>query len=186
MFDSRTEIQKSVDSPMRYQFCPECGGKLQLRLLETENHARLVCQKCGFIFYQNPTPAAGVILFENNKLCLVKRKFDPRRGYWNLPAGFIELDETVEAAAVREAREETNLEVEVERLYRVYSAFDSPKYHVIVIFFLAKIIGGELQAGDDAIEARFFALDEIPDELAFQAHADVIQNFLSDLKNGRL
>jgi ADP-ribose pyrophosphatase YjhB (NUDIX family) len=171
---------------MAYHFCPECGGELQPRFLETENHERLVCRKCDFIFYQNPTPAAGVILFEDHKICLVKRKFAPRQGYWNLPAGFVEMNETVEAAAVREAREETNLDVRVERLYGVYSAFDSPKVHVIVVFYLAKKIGGQLQPGDDAIEARFFPLDEIPGDLAFQAHTEVIQKFIFDLKNGNL
>lgn len=169
-----------------FQFCPKCSGTLEKRLIADENHQRLVCRSCGFIFYQNPTPAAGVILCRDHQICLVKRKFEPRQGSWNLPAGFVELNETVEAAAVREAREETNLNVRVDRLYGVYSAFDSPKYHVIVVFYLAKIISGKLAPGDDALEARFFSLDAIPKDLAFKAHAEVIQKFISDLKNGNL
>ena len=171
---------------MTYKYCPECGGKLQNRFIETENHDRLVCGNCDFIFYQNPVPAAGVILFEDKKICLVKRKFEPRQGYWNLPAGFVEMNETVEAAAVREAKEETNLNIRIDRLYHVYSAFDSPKLHVIVTFYLAKIIGGSLKPGDDALEAGFFSIDEIPKDLAFKAHAEVIQKFIFDLNNGNL
>jgi len=159
-----------------YRFCPKCGGQLQLKMIALERQERLLCQQCGFIFYINPVPAVGVILLDDSKICLVKRKYAPRQGYWGLPAGFVEMDETVEEAAIREVKEETNLDVKIERLINVFSAFDSPKRHVIVIFYAGKIIGGALKAGDDALEVRFFPLNKIPEPLAFQSHTAVIES----------
>lgn len=156
-------------------FCPRCGGKLINKFLELENHERLVCEKCDFIFYFNPIPAVGVILFNDDKICLVRRKYAPGIGLWCLPAGFVEIYETVEAAAVREAKEETNLDIEIERLHGVYSSFNPTKTHVVVIFYHAKIIGGEPLAGDDAEELQFFPLDEVPYPLAFDSHDQVIK-----------
>jgi ADP-ribose pyrophosphatase YjhB (NUDIX family) len=137
---------------------------------------RQVCSSCDFVFYQNPTPAAGVILIEDSQVLLVKRKFEPKAGMWTLPAGFVELGENVRECAVREMKEETNLSVELADLFNIYSAFDDPRASVVLILFLARRIedGAQLRCGDDAMDARFYPIDEVPAEIAFKAHIQAL------------
>lgn len=137
---------------------------------------RQVCSSCDFVFYQNPTPAAGVILIEDDRVLLVKRKYEPKAGLWTLPAGFVELDENVRECAVREMKEETNLSVELTGLFNIYSAFDDPRASVVLILFLAHRIddGSPLRWGDDADDARFYPIDEVPAEIAFKAHRQAL------------
>lgn len=151
-----------------YAFCPVCGGSLVTR--EMDGHARQVCADCGFVFYRNPAPAAGVILVEDGAVLLVKRKFDPRKDRWTLPAGFVEYDEVITDCAVRETREETGLDVELDGLFGAYMAMDDPRTRVVLVLYMCRRRGGALRAGDDASDARFFPLDALPAEIAFRAH----------------
>jgi ADP-ribose pyrophosphatase YjhB (NUDIX family) len=160
-----------------YHFCPQCAGPLQHRF--TEGRDRLVCENCGFVFYQNPVPAVAVILQQNGKILLVKRKFAPRAGDWSLPAGFIEWGEGPEQTAIREVKEETNLNIAVRDLYGVYPAKDYPDYEILLLVYRGEILDGELQPGDDALEARFFDFATLPENIAFRIH----RNILGALKN---
>ncbi|RMF87638.1 MAG: NUDIX hydrolase, partial [Planctomycetota bacterium] len=100
------------------------------------------------MFYENPVPAAGVIVFDDaGRVLWVRRAMEPRRGLWTLPAGFVEYDEHVTECAVREAREETGLDVEITRLFGAYMAMDDPRTHVVLLLYLAHVTGGELRAG---------------------------------------
>lgn len=162
-----------------YKFCPVCGGPLVERLVELENKTRRVCSSCDFIYYQNPTPAAGVVVTEGDRVLLVKRKYEPRAGLWTLPAGFVEAGEDARDCAVRETKEETNLDTEIIGLFNVYSAFDDPRTAVILVMYLARRVGGEVRPGDDASDAGFYALDALPGEIAFKAH----KNALSDIRH---
>jgi ADP-ribose pyrophosphatase YjhB (NUDIX family) len=155
-----------------YRFCPKCGGPLQKRF--TEGRDRLVCQKCAFIFYQNPIPAVAVILQQNSKILLVKRKFEPRAGDWSLPAGFIEWGEGPEQTAVREAKEETNLDIAVRSLYGVYPGQDYPGYEILLVVYRGEVLEGELQPGDDALEAHWFDWAHLPENIAFRIHRHVL------------
>jgi 8-oxo-dGTP diphosphatase len=152
----------------KYNFCPLCGSKLVER--QVEHRTRMVCASCEFVHYRNPVPASGIILVEQGRVLLVRRTFDPREGMWTLPAGFVEIDEDAAACAIREMKEETNLDVEIIRLFNVYSAFDDPRTGVVLVLYLARKLGGELRCGDDASEARFFSLTDLPAEIAFRAH----------------
>ncbi len=160
-------------------FCPRCGAAMSQRHLD--DRVRDVCDRCGHVAYRNPAPAAGVVLVEDGSVLLVRRRFDPRRGMWTLPAGFVEYDEHVEECAVRETREETGLDVELDRLFGAYMAMDDPRVRVVLLLYLGRRVGGELRPGDDAEEARFFPLDATPAEIAFRAHvqalADVRRHF---------
>ncbi|UCG53841.1 MAG: NUDIX hydrolase [Candidatus Latescibacterota bacterium] len=159
-----------------FKFCPLCGDSLVEK--DIEHKMRLACRSCEFVHYQNPVPAAGVIVVEDGRVLLVKRKFEPRAGMWTLPAGFVEADENAGACAVREAKEETNLDVKIVRLFNIYSAFDDPRTAVVLILYLCRRIGGELECGDDASDAGFFDLDDLPEAIAFRAH----QSALADIK----
>ncbi len=142
---------------------------------------RPVCPDCGFVQYLNPAPGAGVIVMRGHRVCLVKRKFAPKQGQWCLPTGFMEWDEDVQLTARREAQEETGLEVRLTSLYAVESGILPPDIPVLVIFYRAEETGGRLQAGDDAAEAEFFALDDLPEPIAFAAHRKVLNRLSAEM-----
>lgn len=160
-----------------YNFCPQCGGRLHQRY--TEGRDRLVCEKCGFIFYQNPVPAVAVILQKNHQILLVKRKFAPRAGDWSLPAGFIEWGEGPEQTATREVQEETGLNIAVRSLYGVYPGRDYPDHEILLVVYRGEVLGGELRPGDDALEAQWFAFEHLPKNIAFRIH----RNLLAELSH---
>lgn len=169
-----------------YRYCPLCGDSLEERFVELEKQKRITCRSCEFIHYQNPTPAAGVIVVTSGDVLLVQRKYDPRKGLWTFPAGFVESGESVSMCAIRETKEETNLDVEIIRLFDVYTAFDDPRAAVVLILYLAKQVGGELRPGDDAIDARFFSLSEPIDDIAFRAHRHALGDIKSQFERGAL
>lgn len=167
--------------PLPVRFCPLCATELVPR--DEHGVLRPTCPACGFIHYRNPVPAAGVLLETRGGLLLVKRRFDPRAGTWCLPAGFMEFGETPEACALRELHEETGIRGRLTRLFGVYAGTDDPRTRAILILYVAERDGGRLKPGDDAIEAGFFALDEIPHPIAFQSHARALTEYGARLEN---
>lgn len=141
-----------------------------------DDRVRAVCDRCGFVAYRNPAPAAGVVLVETGEVLMVQRKFEPRAGMWTLPAGFVEYDEHVTECAIRETKEETNLDVVLDGLFGAYMAMDDPRVHAVLLLYRCRRIGGDLRAGDDALDARFFPLYQTPKEIAFKAHAQALED----------
>lgn len=168
-------------NPRNFKFCPKCGENLTEKFIETEGTERLVCSECNFVYYINPTPAVAVILIEDQKILLVKRKYDPRKNEWTLPAGFMEYNETAEGTAVREAKEETNLNIAIEDFYGVFPGFDDPRVHVVLIVFRGKVLNGHLKPGDDASEVRFFSFSDLPTNIAFSAHRQIVNELKVNL-----
>jgi ADP-ribose pyrophosphatase YjhB (NUDIX family)/ribosomal protein S18 acetylase RimI-like enzyme len=145
---------------------------------EVGGRVRQVCPACGFILYRNPVPGVGTLIEMGGGIVLVQRGQPPFVGSWALPAGYIEADESVEQAAVREALEETGLEVELDELFGVYSFPEGPVQSGIVIFYRARPVGGFLRAGDDADDVRVFAADKLPEHVAFRTHREVLARWL--------
>ncbi len=113
--------------------------------------------------YKSPSLAVDGVVFKDNTVLLIKRKNDPFKGFWALPGGFVEYGEKVEDSVVREVSEETGLETRVNRLVGVYSdPSRDPRGHIVSVVFLLNIVGGVLKSGDDAAEARFFKVDDLP------------------------
>ena len=161
---------------MQPKFCPRCGTALEVRALE-DHRERPVCPACGFIVYLNPLVAAGVIAErEDGKIVLVLRGENPGKGLWGLPAGFMEIDETIEDTARRECLEETGLLIELGDLLGVWSYYHAPKQMAgVVVLFGARVTGGTLAPGSDSVQVQFYSPDEIPEErLAFNTHRDAI------------
>lgn len=156
-----------------FAHCPHCRTDMVAQM--EGGIKRPVCPGCGFVQYMNPAPGAGVIVMRGDQVCLVKRKFAPKQGHWCLPTGFMEWDEDVRLTARREALEETGLEVRLTSLFAVESGILPPDIPVLVVFYRAEETGGTLQAGDDAAEAEFFPLHELPSPLAFAAHRRVLR-----------
>ena len=171
-------MQHQHDHGEGFRFCPVCGGALESRLLKEGDPTRLVCVACGYVFYLDPKLAVGtVIQDEHGRIALVRRAIEPGYGKWVFPGGAIEPGETPEQAAVREAREETGLEVRLDGLINIYSY--SGRTPVIVVY-AATMIGGCLGCDDEGLEAKFFEPDAIPwDELAFRSTLEALKEFLT-------
>jgi 8-oxo-dGTP diphosphatase len=161
---------------MQPKYCARCGHALEMRTPD-DHRLRPVCPACGYIVYLNPMIAAGVIAERNDgQIVLVLRGENPGRGLWGLPAGFMEIDETVEAAAQRECLEETGLTVELRDLWGIWSYHhESKQSSGVLVLYTARVIGGEPHGGSDSLEAKFFALDQLPlDQLAFSTHQEAL------------
>lgn len=122
-------------------------------------HERDVCESCGFINYENPKVVVGSVVVQRDRVLLCRRAIEPRRGRWTLPAGFMELNETVEDAALREAAEEARAEIEIDALLAVYSI---PRISQIQVIFRAGLRSPHVAAGEETYEVRFYGWDEIP------------------------
>lgn len=162
-------------SPIQYpQFCPECGTRLTRRTVA--GRERLSCPACEYIHYDNPVPGVGLLIELDEGLVFVQRGGSVKTGRWALPAGYIEADESVEEAAVREAREETGLDVELIDLMGVYSFPEGPPTSGIIVFYRARPLGGTLRAGDDARDARVFLPGDFPLP-PFRTHREVLRRW---------
>jgi len=161
--------------PKPYKFCPFDGQPL------TETvHGHPAC-KCGFVHWDNPVPVVAVLAPMNGGIVAVQRKLEPFAGGWCLPCGFVDSHEDPSVAAVREIKEEAGLDVEPISILRVVT---TPGNQTI-LFFLTKIVGGELLAGDDATVARTFQFSEIP-QLCFPLHNEVVREFIRTSNKERL
>jgi 8-oxo-dGTP diphosphatase len=152
-------------------YCPKCGQPMATR--EAFGRMRPVCPRCGHVAFRDPKVAAGVIVERNGQILLTRRAHDPGRGRWGLPAGYMEWDEPVEAAAAREVLEETGLIVQVERLVGVYSF---PGRGVVLIVYAGRMLGGGLRTSEESESVEFFAPDALP-ELAFPENAAIIADW---------
>ncbi|GEM_PF-161256 len=160
-----------------FRFCPRCGMGLAPRRIKPDGPELQACRSCSFVHYADPKVAAGTICMLDGGIVLVQRGIPPAYGKWVFPGGFVDKGERVDAAAVRETREEVNLEVEIDRLVNVYSYDDSG---VVIIAYAAHVVGGELQAKDEALDAKVFPPDQIPwEDLAFRSARDAIQDYLA-------
>lgn len=133
---------------------------------EGDNRVRDVCESCGFVAYQNPKVVVGSVLAEGGRVLLCRRAIEPRRGFWTLPAGYLELHETLEEGAAREAAEEAGAAIVLDGILAVYNISRLGQVQVI---FRARFEGGPaFAAGAESLEVRLFEWDRIPwDALAF-------------------
>lgn len=150
-----------------------CGSGLEAR--EVEGRSRQVCSSCSRVAYENPVPAAAVVIRRGRQVLLVRRAIEPRKGHWGLPAGYQEVDETPELTAVREVREETGLVVRVTGLLDVLATVDDPRKPSLLVVYQAEEVAGELVPGDDCDEVAFHHLDELPESLAFRNDRIVLE-----------
>ncbi len=162
--------------PENYKFCPMCGGELAERLLKAGEPKRLVCIRCGFVFYIDPKLAVLALVPYQGGLVMVRRSIEPGYGLWVVPGGFVDVGEKVEEAVVRETQEEAGLLVRVVRLLNVHSYRHS---RTVVLSYITEYLAGELAAGDEELEARVFGPTEIPwEEIAFSSTRDALKEYL--------
>ena len=147
------------------RFCPTCGAEVERRRPEGDDRDRDVCPACGAVHYHNPKIVVGSVCTLGHRLLLCRRAIEPRRGYWTIPAGYLELGESAEAGAMREAWEEARARIELEGLLAVYSV---ERIGQIQLLYRARLLHEDVAAGPESLEVRLVGWDEIPwDELAF-------------------
>jgi ADP-ribose pyrophosphatase YjhB (NUDIX family) len=127
------------------------------------------------VVYENPVPAAAVVVRREGQVLLCRRCIDPYRGSWTLPAGYQEVDETIETTAVREVREETGLVVRLTALLDVMTTTDDPRKPAILVVYEAEEVEGELLPGTDADEVGFHVLEQLPEPLGFANHRRILE-----------
>jgi ADP-ribose pyrophosphatase YjhB (NUDIX family) len=164
------------------KFCSECAHPVTVAIPEGDNRPRYVCTQCGTIHYQNPKMVIGSIpVWEQDgelKVLLCKRAIEPRYGYWTLPAGFMENEETTGQAAVRETEEEAGANVQLGDLFTLLNV---AHVHQVHLFYLARLLDLDYAAGVESLDVQLFAEDEIPwDELAFPTIRTTLELFFAD------
>ncbi|MDY8107607.1 NUDIX hydrolase [Fulvimarina sp. 2208YS6-2-32] len=130
-----------------------------------DDRSRQMCDRCGFVLYENPKIVVGSVVRHERRILLCRRAIEPRRGYWTIPAGYMELNETPEEGARREASEEANVALHIERLLAVYSV---PRISQVQLIYRARLAEPSFSPGPESLEVELFAPDEIPyGDLAF-------------------
>lgn len=165
------------------KFCSTCGTPLELKIPEGDNRPRSCCPGCGAIHYVNPKIVVGTIPSFEGKVLLCKRAIEPRYGFWTLPAGFMELNETTHEGAARETAEEAGASI---RLGPLFTMFDVLRAEQVHMFFRAEMTSPEFSAGEESLDVKLFAEEEIPwDELAFKTVTKTLALYFADRKTGR-
>jgi len=147
------------------RFCPDCSAPTHKTLPDGDTLERDVCTDCGKIHYQNPKVVVGAVCEWRDKVLLCRRAIDPRSGFWTIPAGFMEMNESTEAGAVRESMEEAHARIEITDLLAIYNI---ARLSQVQIFYRAKLLSPEVKAGFETLELDLFSWGDIPwDDLAF-------------------
>ncbi len=164
--------------------CKQCGTAVVYRLPDDgDTRERAICPACHTVHYENPLNVVGTIPFWNDQVLLCKRNIEPRWGKWTLPAGFMELDETVAQGAARETHEEAGAEIEMLDLFAIMNVVRVGQVH---FFYRAKLTSTRFDPGHETLEARLFAEHEIPwDEIAFRTVRETLRCFFADRERGR-
>lgn len=164
------------------KFCSQCGSEIIVKVPEDDNRERHVCTHCETIHYQNPKIVAGCIPEWDDRVLLCKRAIEPRYGLWTLPAGFMELGETTQEAAVRETMEEANARVDVIDLYMVINL---PHVDQVYMMFRSRLKDRDYYAGPESQEVALFRRDDIPwEELAFPTIRETLKFYYQDRDAG--
>jgi ADP-ribose pyrophosphatase YjhB (NUDIX family) len=165
------------------KFCNLCGKSVSQRIPDGDNLPRYICDSCNTIHYQNPNIVAGCIPVSGDKILLCKRAIEPRYGLWTLPAGYMENNETVEQAAMRESMEEANANVELQQLYTVFSL---PHANQVYMMYRARLLDDNFSAGIESLEVKLFDEKDIPwDQLAFSTIDYTLKYYFEDRARGQ-
>lgn len=167
---------------MDKRFCCYCGNNTHLIVPAGDSRERRVCPACGAVHYENPRVVVGCVPEHEGRILLCRRAIEPRRGYWTVPAGFLENGESLEAGAARESYEEALAQVQIGSLLAVVNIPEACQVHV---FFRARLVGGEHGVGEESLETMLVDAAEIPwDEIAFRSTTYALQNYLADRETG--
>jgi ADP-ribose pyrophosphatase YjhB (NUDIX family) len=159
------------------KFCSNCATPVIRKTPVGDTKDRWVCDACTIVHYQNPKMVVGCVPERDGKILLCKRAIEPRHGFWTVPAGFMELGETIAQGAARETLEEACAEVRIGHLFASVDVVEAGQVH---LFFTAALMS-DFAAGDESLDVQMFAKDEIPwDEIAFRSGTFALKKYLED------
>ncbi|MGQ0809889.1 MAG: NUDIX hydrolase [Nitrospiraceae bacterium] len=164
------------------KFCSHCGSPVMQKIPTGDNLPRFVCDMCQAIHYQNPKIVAGCIPEWQDQILLCRRAIEPRLGLWTFPAGFMEIGESTEQAAIRETVEEAHADVQIISLYAMFSL---PHISQVYLIFRGRMSRCEFKAGVESLDVRLFQRDAIPwSEIAFPVIREALRRYVDDLGRG--
>ena len=164
-------------------FCSQCAAPVIRRVPPGDNRPRFVCDACGTIHYHNPRVIAACVPRWEDQVLLCRRAIEPRKGFWTLPAGFMENGETTGEAAARETLEEANARVAIGELF---SYLNIPRINQVYVVFLGKLLDLDFSSGDESTEVGLFREDQVGSlDLAFPAIEMSLEYYFEDLRNGQ-
>ncbi len=159
------------------KYCSSCGEFVVRKTPEGDTHERWACEACETIHYQNPRVVVGCIPAKDGKVLLCKRSIEPRYGYWTVPAGFMEIGETIAQGAARETMEEACAEVEIGHLFASVDVVQAGQLH---LFFTAELVS-DFSAGEESLDVAMFEEEEIPwDDIAFRSGVYALRKYFED------
>lgn len=164
-------------------FCLRCGHATHFATPAGDQRPRIVCSRCDYIHYENPKIICGSLAIWQDRVLLCRRAIEPRYGFWTLPAGFMEIGETLEDGAARETWEEAEGQVSNPQLYCIYNI---PRIGQIYMLFRCELTNGVFGAGEESLECALFAEEEIPwGDLAFPSIERTLKHYFADRKTGQ-
>jgi ADP-ribose pyrophosphatase YjhB (NUDIX family) len=164
------------------KYCPSCGHPVAFLIPPGDNRARAVCGDCGAIHYQNPRVIVGCVPEWQGRILLCRRAIEPRRGYWTIPAGFLENGESLQSGAARESLEEACTRVEIGSLLAVVNVLYAEQVHVM---FRARMLGPDYGTSEESLEVGLFEEPAIPwDDIAFPSVRFALRRYLADRNRG--
>jgi ADP-ribose pyrophosphatase YjhB (NUDIX family) len=156
---------------IQYNFCPKCGNAIQ------KDSNPPICKICNITYYQNAKPTASVLPIKDGKVLLGKRRINPHKGAYDVIGGFMEAYETPEDAAIREAKEETGLDIKLTSLLGIYlDRYGDDGDYTLNIHYIGKVIGGEMQAMDDVEALEWVPIEQLPLDEGFQNTIDSLRD----------
>ncbi|MEM7762781.1 MAG: NUDIX hydrolase [Pseudomonadota bacterium] len=159
------------------KYCSNCGHTVVREIPEGDTHERYVCPNCHTIHYQNPKIVVGCVPQRDGKILLCKRAIEPRVGYWTVPAGFMELRETMAEGAARETMEEACAKVEIGHLF---ASVDVPHAGQVHVFFTAELVS-DFSPGPESLDVALYRPEDIPwDEIAFPSGVFALRQYIAD------
>jgi 8-oxo-dGTP diphosphatase len=161
-----------IDSLPRY--CPRCGKNLIEKI--HSGRIRPACPHCDWVFFPDPKVAVAVLIKKDDQVLLVQRMYDPKKGYWSLPSGYVDAGEDPKLTAERECLEETGLVIKKIQLLDVIFNQEHPRSASILIIYQGEVESGQLKAGDDANQAVYFKVNSLP-PLAFGSTQQILASF---------
>jgi len=159
---------------MKHHFCLQCGTQMEDR--QIEGMQREQCPACGWIYYQQ-LKVGSAVLIENDEgnLLLARRGHAPWQGFWNIPAGYVEVHETPEQAAIRETHEETGLDIQIDKLLGTYFFDDDPRGNGLLVLFTGHVIGGKLTGNHESTQFEYFSRANLPEKICGAGHDKIIK-----------
>jgi len=178
----RQELLGFASMSMNFSYCGNCGARTVIRIPEGDHLPRRICDNCGTIHYENPRIVVGCVAEHENQILICLRAIEPRRGYWTIPAGFLENGETLEQGAARECQEEALATVQIGSLLALVNITGAHQVHV---FFRAGLAEPVYGVGIESLETKLVHAADIPwNDIAFPSTRFALERYLEDRAAG--